>query len=99
MRTKLLSQDRLCLAAAVIVGSLTGPATAAERAPSKEERIAPMVAKQNCWGGVIKFVPQDRHFEVEDALCSDGSFYHLEFNADLHLTEKRFVRKAGELQP
>jgi len=30
----------------------------AERAPSEEERIAPLVTKQNCWGGVIKFLTQ-----------------------------------------
>ena len=98
MRTNLIAKG-LCLAAAVIVGSLTGPITAAERAPSEEERIAPLVSKQNCWGGVIKYVLQNHHFEVDDALCSDGSFYYLEFDQDLHLTEKRFVRKAGDRQP
>ena len=28
----------------------------ADRAPTDEERIAPLVAAQGCWGGVIKFV-------------------------------------------
>ena len=68
----------------------------AERAPSEEERIAPLVTKQNCWGGVIRFQPDKQRFEVEDALCADGSFYHLEFDADLRLIEKRMVRKVLE---
>jgi hypothetical protein len=70
------------------------PAYSAERAPSEEERIAPLISKQNCWGGVIKFVPENHKFEVEDALCADGSFYHLEFDEELRLVEKRFIRKA-----
>jgi hypothetical protein len=98
MRTNLIAKGR-CIAAVVIAGSLSDPTSAAERAPSEEERIAPLVTKQNCWGGVIKYVLQNHHFEVDDALCSDGSFYHLEFDQDLHLTEKRFVRKAGDRQP
>jgi hypothetical protein len=94
MQSKLIPNSR-CLAAIVIAGSLSGPTFAAERAPSEEERIAPLVTKQNCWGGVIKYVLQERHFEVEEALCSDGGLYHLEFDEDLRLTEKRLVRKAG----
>ena len=65
----------------------------AERAPSEEERIAPLVTKQNCWGGVIKFLMEIHRFEMEDALCADGSFYHLEFDEELRLVEKRMVRK------
>src|SRR6188472_2717136 len=72
--------------AAIVSGILTSLAIAAERAPSEEERIAPLVTKQNCWGGVIKYVLQDRHFEVDEALCSDGGLYYLEFDEDLHLT-------------
>jgi ADP-dependent phosphofructokinase/glucokinase len=33
-------------------------------------------------------------FEVEDALCADGAFYHLGFDEDLRLVEKRMHRKA-----
>jgi hypothetical protein len=99
MRTKLFTQGRLCIAVTVIGGLLTSFATAAERAPSEEERIAPLVTKQNCWGGVIKYVLQERHFEVDEALCADGGLYYLEFDQDLRLTAKRFVRKGGERQP
>jgi hypothetical protein len=94
MQTK-LTPNCWSLAAIVIAGSLSGLTFAAERAPSEEERIAPLVTKQNCWGGVIKYVLQEHHFEVEEALCSDGGVYHLEFDEDLQLTDKRLVRKGG----
>jgi hypothetical protein len=94
MQSKLMGNVR-SLAAIVITGCLSGLTFAAERAPSEEERIAPLVTKQNCWGGIIKYVMQEHHFEVEEALCSDGGLYHLEFDEDLQLTEKRLVRKGG----
>jgi hypothetical protein len=81
------------IAVAAVLLAFGGPPYAAERAPSEEERIAPLVSKQNCWGGVIKYLLEDHKFEVEDALCADGSFYHLEFDDDLQLLEKRLVRK------
>jgi hypothetical protein len=65
---------------------------AGERPPSEEETIAPLVMKQNCWGGVISYVAEDRRFEVEEALCADGIFYPLEFDDGLHVIEKRIVR-------
>jgi hypothetical protein len=92
MRKLQLISERIVIAA--ILSGLGGPTYAAERAPSEEERIAPLVSKQNCWGGVVKYVIETHKFEVEDALCADGSFYHLEFDDDLNLVEKRFVRKA-----
>jgi hypothetical protein len=95
MLTKLSANGRW-LAAIVIAGSLSNLSPAAERAPSEEERIAPLVTKQNCWGGVITYVLQERHFEVDEALCSDGGLYHLEFDEDLRLTDKRLLRKAGD---
>jgi hypothetical protein len=39
------------LLAAMMAGS-----AAAERSPTEEETIAPLVMKQNCWGGIIKYV-------------------------------------------
>jgi hypothetical protein len=66
----------------------------AERGPSDEERIAPLVQAQGCWGGVIKFVMEDRKFEVDDSRCGDGQKYHLEFDADLKLITKRPVPQA-----
>ena len=64
----------------------------ADRAPSDEERIAPLVAAQGCWGGVITFVLDQRKFEVEGCRCSDAQKYHLEFDNDLKLIAKRLVR-------
>jgi len=62
------------------------------RAPSDEERIAPLVAAQGCWGGVITFIHDQRKFEVEGCRCSDAQKYHLEFDSDLKLIAKRLVR-------
>jgi hypothetical protein len=64
----------------------------ADRAPSDEERIAPLVAAQGCWGGVITFVHDQRKFEVDGCRCSDAKEYHLEFDTDLKLIAKRLVR-------
>ena len=61
-------------------------------APSDEERVAPLIAAQGCWGGVITFVPDQRKFEVEGCRCSDAQKYHLEFDSDLKLIAKRLVR-------
>jgi hypothetical protein len=93
MRKLQLIGQRVAIAALLLSG-FGGPTYAAERAPSEEERIAPLVSKQNCWGGGVKYVLETHKFEVEDALCADGSFYHLEFDFDLNLVEKRLVRKA-----
>jgi hypothetical protein len=48
--------------------------------------------KQGCWGGIIRYIEEDRTFEVDDTVCADGSFYHLEFNDDLQLIAKKMVR-------
>jgi hypothetical protein len=77
----------LMLLPAIIQGSAR-----AERAPTEEETVAPLVMKQNCWGGIIRYLADEKKFEVEDAVCADGRFYHLEFSADLKLMEKRMVR-------
>jgi hypothetical protein len=71
---------------------LNGAFAWADRAPSDEERIAPLVAAQGCWGGVITFVLEQKKFEVEGCRCSDAQKYHLEFNIDLKLIAKRLVR-------
>ena len=66
--------------AAIVSGILTSLAIAAERAPSEEERIAPLVTKQNCWGGVIKYVLQDRQrgrgVEASDRFVAQGAHRH-----------------------
>ena len=75
------------LLSAIVQGSAR-----AERAPTEEETVARLVMKQNCWGGIIRYLADEKKFEVEDAVCADGRFYHLEFSADLKLMEKRMVR-------
>jgi hypothetical protein len=52
--------------------------------------VAPLVMKQNSWGGIIRFILANGRFEV--GLRADGSFYHLEFDASLRMVEKRWVR-------
>jgi hypothetical protein len=66
--------------------------TSAEQELTEEELVAPLVMKQNCWGGIIRFILANERFEVDDTLCADGSFYHLEFDASLRMVEKRWVR-------
>ena len=79
------------LATGALAVFLFGSASA-DQGPTEEELVAPLVMKQNCWGGIITFVLANERFEVDDALCADGSFYHLEFDASLRLVEKKWVR-------
>jgi hypothetical protein len=72
--------------------SLAGLSAWADRAPTDEERIAPLVTVQGCWGGVIKFLADDSKFDMDQSVCSDGRICHLEFDADLKLVAKRMVR-------
>jgi hypothetical protein len=79
--------------AAVILASVVLGSASADEGLTEEELVAPLVMKQNCWGGIITFVLANERFEVDDSLCADGSFYHLEFDASLRMVEKRWVRK------
>ena len=36
----------------------------AQRPLTEEETIAPLVMKQGCWGGIIRYIEEDRTFEV-----------------------------------
>ena len=47
MRELQLIGKRIVIAA--VLSGFVGPTYAAERARSEEERIAPLVSKQNCW--------------------------------------------------
>ena len=49
----------------------------ADQGPTEEELVAPLVMKQNCWGGIIRFILDNERFEVDDAVCGDGNCYHL----------------------
>jgi hypothetical protein len=76
---------------ALVVG-LFGSALA-DQGPTEEELVAPLVMKQNCWGGIIRFILDNERFEVDDAVCGDGNYYHLEFDVSLRMVAKRWVRK------
>jgi hypothetical protein len=82
----------LRLAFAALLLFTGASASCADRAPSDEERIAPLVVAQGCWGGVINFIPNDRKFEVDGCRCGDAQKYRLEFDADLKLIKKELVR-------
>ena len=82
----------LRLAFAALLLFTGASASCADRALSDEERIAPLVVAQGCWGGVINFVPNDRKFEVDGCRCGDAQKYRLEFDADLKLIKKELVR-------
>ena len=64
----------------------------AQRPLTEEETIAPLVMKLGCWGGIIRYIEEDRTFEVDDTVCGDSHFYHMEFNDRLQLTARRPVR-------
>jgi hypothetical protein len=67
---------------------LAGCSAQGDRLPSDEEVVAPVVAANGCWGGVIRYVADERKFTVDDTVCSDAHFYHLEFSHDLQLIAK-----------
>jgi hypothetical protein len=57
------------------------PVTEAERA-----KLVAAMAAQGCSGGEMEW--DDRHFEVDEAVCSDGRRYDLEFDAEFRLINK-----------
>ena len=61
------------------------PVTEAERA-----KLVAAIAAQGCTGG--KMVWDDTHFEVDEAVCSDGRRYDLKFDAEYRLTDKRLEK-------
>jgi hypothetical protein len=83
---------RCRIAMGALAVALFGSASA-EQGPTEEELVAPLVMKQNCWGGIIRFIQDNERFEVDDAVCADGAYYHLEFDVSLRMVEKRWVRK------
>jgi hypothetical protein len=36
--------------------------------------------RNHCWGGVVRYDAQERKFTVDDTVCNDARFYHLEFS-------------------
>ena len=71
----------------IVALALTAPAMA-DRAITAEERakLTAAVAAQQCTGGEMEF--DDGKFEVDDAKCSDGKTYTLDFDAQFQLVKK-----------
>ncbi|MGH6768087.1 MAG: hypothetical protein ACRECO_03585 [Xanthobacteraceae bacterium] len=59
------------------------PTTEAERA-----KLMAAISAQRCSGGKMEWDDEDRHFEVDDAVC-DGRKYDLKFDAKYRLISKR----------
>jgi hypothetical protein len=57
------------------------PVTEAERA-----KLMAALAAEGCSGGEMEW--DDGYFEVEEAVCSDGRRYELEFDAEFRLISK-----------
>lgn len=78
----------LLLAAAVVLA--IAPALAKDRPVSNEEqmKLTAAMSAQWCSGGKMEF-DDDGHFEVDDARCSDGRKYDLEFDTSFKLTKKK----------
>jgi hypothetical protein len=83
MRSQLLATAALVLVAA-------GPALARDRPVTDLERpkLAAAVAAEGCSGGRAEFDIDDDRYEVDDAICSDGRRYDLEFDTAFRLTSK-----------
>jgi hypothetical protein len=47
------------------------------------------VIKNGCWGGIVRYDAHERKFTVDDTVCNDARFYHLEFSHDLRLISKK----------
>ncbi len=79
---------RMIAAAAVVVVALGGSAAHADRAVTAEERTRLVAALQaeGCTGGEMEF--DDGRFEVDDARCTDGKKYDLEFDRSFKLIKK-----------
>jgi hypothetical protein len=68
---------------------MAGCSAQADRPATEEEIVAPVLITLGCWGGVIHFVAHERKFTVDDTVCKDARFYHLELSHDLRLISKR----------
>jgi hypothetical protein len=71
------------LVALAVPAQADRPLTEGERA-----KVMEAVQAQGCSGGEMEFDEDDRQFEVDDALCTDGKKYDLKFGADF-----QFIRK------
>jgi hypothetical protein len=66
------------------------PGKANERPVNEAERakLTPAITAQGCSGGKMEWDEEDRHFEVDDAVC-DGRKYDLKFDQQHRLISKK----------
>ena len=87
MRNLLLASGALLLV--MVPAWASRPVTDKERA-----KLAPAIAAAECSGGKLEF--DKGKFEVDDATCSDGQIYDLEFDANFRLIKKELEEKESE---
>jgi hypothetical protein len=82
MRNRLLASSVLLI--------LSVAAARADRPVTDEERakLLPAIEAAGCTGGELES-DDEKGYEVEDAKCSDGQFYDLEFDNEFRLTGKK----------
>jgi hypothetical protein len=80
----------LVAGAAILYATI--PALAKDRPVTDNERakLVAALAAPGCSGGAMEF-DDDGHYEVDDATCSNGRKYDLEFD-----TEFRLIRKTPD---
>jgi|EndMetStandDraft_8_1072994.scaffolds.fasta_scaffold213713_1 peptidase YpeB-like protein len=75
---------------AVLALVLVATGARADRPVTDAERVKldEAVRAQSCSGGKMEFDDDDRQFEVDDAVCTDGRKYDLKFDAEFKLLRK-----------
>ena len=81
-------RHRLLLSATVLLLGVA-PLLAKDRPVTDEERtkLVAAITAEGCEGGRLEY-DDDGHFEVDDARCSDGRRYDLEFDTAFKLIKK-----------
>lgn len=82
---------RLSISIALLLLMFALPAYASRPVTDAERpKLVAAIAAAGCSGG--KMVWDDPHYEVDEAVCSDGRRYDLKFDAAFKLIEKRLER-------
>jgi hypothetical protein len=90
-----LSMRNMLVASSALFLAIMIPAQAARTLTDEERsKLAPAIAALGCSGGKLEF--DDGKFEVDDATCSDGQTYDLQFDANFRLIKKELEGKEPE---
>jgi len=86
---------QITLVATAILLATAVPALAKDRPVTQGERAAltAAVTAAGCSGGKMEFEIDENYFEVDDAICSDGRRYELDFNVEFRLIKKELEDK------